>query len=192
MKITPFYTNIWVFETTENFDEELLICTNIEKSTVSEKKSNMLGYQSTNYSGDNLHTLFPNIVTKLHDYISTVATDVNANLVVDNFWFNVNRKHHYNLSHMHPYASYSSVLYLKAHDLCGDLVFENPTTSYAFPLNDKNENNFGIWRERPKQNKLIIFPAYLRHYVEPNMTDEKRVSLTINFRDQMYNSMRPM
>ena len=41
-----------------------------------------------------------------------------------------------------------------------------------------------LWREchlEPKEGRIIMFPFYLWHSVEPNLSDDIRISVSFNF-----------
>jgi ectoine hydroxylase-related dioxygenase (phytanoyl-CoA dioxygenase family) len=46
----------------------------------------------------------------------------------------------------------------------------------------KEANNFtsSVWSYGPVAGDLIIFPAYLSHFVESNMSAEDRISIAFN------------
>ena len=47
--------------------------------------------------------------------------------------------------------------------------FDNPFTHSMYFLN-------------PSEGKFVIFPSYLEHYVEPNLTQETRISISGNIK----------
>jgi hypothetical protein len=51
-------------------------------------------------------------------------------------------------------------------------------------VDERTPNSYCTWRIPTDENKLLIFPAYVRHYVEQNLTDEQddeRISIAFNF-----------
>lgn len=184
MKITPFFTNIWLFDTEYDYSEEIDTCYQVEKTTPSAKISNIFGYQSPSYNKFEIERLFPNLRKKIMPYLENVVRELNFDLSLRNFWININRKHCYNIPHGHPGSTMSAVLYLKANEKSGNIVFENPTISHSYPINDINSMFFGSWEIQPKQGRFIIFPSFLRHGVIPNQDDDIRISIAFNFIDE--------
>jgi uncharacterized protein (TIGR02466 family) len=43
-----------------------------------------------------------------------------------------------------------------------------------------NSVNSGYWYAEPKEGDLIMFPSWLRHYVEPSKSNEDRISIAFN------------
>ena len=62
----------------------------------------------------------------------------------------------------------------------------------SYEINTQNYlvDGRSYYRIKPKVGDLIIFPAYVVHSVEPNMSDETRISLALNFRYKDYNQFK--
>ena len=45
---------------------------------------------------------------------------------------------------------------------------------------EHNEYNAMIWNISPKPGDLLIFPSWVPHYTEPNMSNEDRISFSFN------------
>ena len=37
------------------------------------------------------------------------------------------------------------------------------------------------WGIPPEENKILLFPSWLPHYVDDNLSDEDRISISFNF-----------
>ena len=116
-------------------------------------------------------------------------TDIDTNrALLDNYWFNVNSKFNFNKTHDHPFSYYSVCVYIKTPTNCGNIVFDRPdalnltTRIKTSPLTDNNYKSF--WTI-PEEDTIIIFPSYLKHMVEPNLSnddDPTRISIALNYR----------
>lgn len=83
--------------------------------------------------------------------------------------------------HDHAGAHYSSVLYLDAGDgEGGELVLMDPrgAVSGDLPL----ARDPGQFRLTPKTGLMVVFPAFLTHYVEPYRGSAPRVAVASNVR----------
>ena len=47
-------------------------------------------------------------------------------------------------------------------------------------LNNLQTLQVGSYSEQPEKGKLVLFPSWLEHYVEPNLTNENRISLSFD------------
>jgi uncharacterized protein (TIGR02466 family) len=117
---------------------------------------------------------------------------------IDSMWANINPRHAHNRSHIHPDTLWSGVYYVQAPDNCGRISFSDPriqsrilTPRYSpqqtLPIHSWPEIYFDAMAGR-----LILFPAWLVHEVEPNLSalpgvDGYRVSVSFN----LYQSPRP-
>lgn len=103
------------------------------------------------------------------------------------FWVNINRENNYNISHMHPGAFFSGVYYIKAEPYAGAISFMNPVMQHPYVINPgmtayPTTFNSASYTESPEPGKLVIFPSWLLHYVQPNKSGSDRISLAFNSR----------
>jgi uncharacterized protein (TIGR02466 family) len=102
----------------------------------------------------------------------------------DNAWCNVNGSKDYNLAHCHPQSYFSFVYYVTCNPNSGKIVFMRPDLqSHYFPkLENINKYTFGKYHFTPEPHTCIVFPSYLEHFVEPNMSEDFRISISGNFK----------
>ena len=104
------------------------------------------------------------------------------------FWFNINGYKDYNKIHSHLKSIFSGVYYIKVPDKCGRLVLDSPAKElmrcyldyWHLEEGEHNEYNSMIWNISPKPGDLVIFPSWVPHYTEPNMSNEDRISFSFN------------
>ena len=110
----------------------------------------------------------------------------------DNMWANINPRYGYNRNHMHPNVLWSGVYYVQAPADCGRIFFSDPRpqSQVLTPRYDPaKQRATPLWSEvyyQPIEGRLILFPAWLVHEVEPNMSqgegpEADRVSVSFNF-----------
>ena len=90
-------------------------------------------------------------------------------------WGNISSFTHSNQIHNHITSltfsdqQLSGVVYLKVPKNSGKILFYNPfnvNIQYCFT---------------PKENEIFLFPSVLYHSVEPNLSQEDRISIAFNF-----------
>jgi len=106
--------------------------------------------------------------------------------VLGNMWANINYKGGYNKPHVHPNAVFSGVYYIKTPPNCGRLICMDPRPGIqtCMPTRKKGQPPKHLWREvhlQPQENRTIMFPAWLWHSVEPNKSNDMRISVSFNF-----------
>ena len=150
------------------------------KDTVS--KSNYGGWQSGSFK------TVPKNFTDLFKRISSNVKEVEKNLFLSkelrlhNLWYNVNGLSSFNRPHDHGGAVVSGVYYISIPKNSGSIVFLNQDVGKFYTLVDKfNVYNSSTWKIEPEENKCILFPSYLRHYVEPNLNKKERISISFNY-----------
>lgn len=98
---------------------------------------------------------------------------------IGSMWSIINPKGSFNVSHIHPDCLWSGVYYVQAPKGSGRISFTEPRTQNMMRL-AKHEPNTKrpkhCWTQvkyEPRAGKMIIFPAWLYHSVEPNLAEEE-------------------
>ena len=146
--------------------------------------SNVGGFQSGDIDKTHLPQLVEAINKNLNAFVESQHLD--AELMITNMWINFNGYKDSNFTHIHPNAYWSGVYYVKTPENCGNIIFENPAhdgmehTYYATQFKEHNlYNSITHWQE-VRENILYVFPGWLRHRVQPNLSDENRISISFN------------
>jgi uncharacterized protein (TIGR02466 family) len=104
-------------------------------------------------------------------------------VILSNFWINSNNKNDYNLLHNHNDSNISGVYYIKVPENSGRIVFQNGDLG---KMNSKNQycfddpNFYSRFFFPIKQYDLILFSSDIFHYVEPNRSNDERISVAFN------------
>ena len=107
---------------------------------------------------------------------------------LNNNYKSINNYKDYNGVHTHPQSIISGVFYVQVPEKSGELEFYHPVTDYLdmyWPQKDITEYNSWnspVWRMPVKEGKLILFPSWLKHGVQPNLNKvESRISVSFNY-----------
>ena len=111
-------------------------------------------------------------------------------ITIKNYWANIyepssNQVLPSTSPHMHSNYFLSVVYYPKATVGAGSLTLMAPFTGLEHTLTYMHVGTPGYfnankWHIEPEPGKLIIFPAWLMHYVEDNNSQEDRLSMAFN------------
>ena len=106
--------------------------------------------------------------------------------VLGNMWANINYTGGYNQYHIHPNSLFSGSYYVKTPPNCGDLVATDPRPGVqnCLPARKENHGPAHLWRDvyfKPQAGRVLMFPAWVWHRVEPNNSNETRISIGFNF-----------
>jgi uncharacterized protein (TIGR02466 family) len=185
-----FPTSVWNFDldVCEELNQALLSEIYAEKQRDQQgvSWSNSLGWHST----DNLHqkpkfqSLMEIVHTNAIEVANCLAWDLSAYTVkVNNCWALVNRQFSSNFVHNHPNSLLSGVYYVQAPEDCGGLFFRDPREIAHLtmpPLTEITPWTLQKVTYKPAAGRMIIFPSWLLHGVDPNLGQEERVSLSFN------------
>ena len=131
---------------------------------------------------DALNELFSNFLGFVNDYCAQI-TGLN-NLMLGNFWVNINQKYDYNRTHDHQNSILSAVYYVDAvGDDIGNFVAERDDTAEFFLGSYKNVSGFTgtSFSITPLTGFAFLMPSWVLHSVEQNLTDRDRISIAFNF-----------
>ena len=109
-----------------------------------------------------------------------------------NMWANINPPGAMNRPHIHPNSHFSGVYYIKAPKNSGQIVFNDPRTlsHMLMPTRIEKTPPSYLWREvrvDPLEGRIIMFPSWLWHCVEPNESNDIRISVSFNFIQKGFN-----
>jgi len=150
------------------------------------KKTNMNGWHST--TDMHLKKEYQVLVDELYKMQHEIYQEewLDRKPMLGNMWANINYSGGYNRPHVHPNCLFSGVYYVKTQPQCGELVVNDPRPGIQtmMPTRKSGQPPKHLWREahiEPIQGRLIMFPAWLWHCVEPNQSNDMRISISFNF-----------
>jgi len=118
----------------------------------------------------------------INDYCAQI-TNI-RDLVLGNWWININGKHDYNAEHDHQNSVLSAVYYVQVQDdNTGNLVIHRDDSSRYYLGNHRGLSHFSqqSYVTSPTTGKAVLFPAWTKHSVERNNSDTERISIAFNF-----------
>ena len=185
-----FSTPIWVskIDNHENLNVDMLsYITDLQnKDPQGIIKSNFNGWHSKNF---NLKEDMPaKFISSISKNINTALNDMGWDLTsqfikITNMWSIINEEGAFNQKHHHSNSDLSAAYYVAAHENCGDIVFYDPRPApvHNHPISKfPNKLNATVNSIKPKPGMLVLFPSYLEHSVNPNLSKEKRVVISFN------------
>jgi len=150
------------------------------------KKTNMNGWHSTTdmHKMPKFKLLVDELFKMQHEIYKQEWLDRQP--LIGNMWANINYPGGYNRPHIHPNSLFSGVYYVKTPPNCGKIVFNDPRPGIQtnMPARKPGQPPKHLWREahlEPIPGRIIMFPAWLWHCVEPNKSNDIRISVSFNF-----------
>lgn len=170
----------------EEMNKEILAAINAERDRDSKgiERSNFRSLGGW-HSHNNLHKdpQFDRLTKRVHAMASGISENLGyhkgRHLEVTTMWSISNPPGSSNRAHIHPGALWSGVYYVQAPEGAGQIEFIDPRTvnlmNYATYLpNTKRKTE--CWTKvkvKPVAGKMLFFPSWLYHSVEPNLSNAK-------------------
>ena len=152
------------------------------------------GIQKTNVNGwhsqTNMHeiSVFKPLVKELFKMQFEIFNEewLEREPRLGNMWANINPPGGYNRPHIHANSLFSGVYYIKSPVNSGKLICNDPRPGVHvnMPVRKEGQPPKHLWREihlDPIEGRIIMFPSWLWHCVEPNKSNDMRISVSFNF-----------
>jgi hypothetical protein len=99
--------------------------------------------------------------------------------------------------HGHGSSIVSAVYYIEVPKDCySDLILVDPRGSCSWNFyniehtrHGRHNNGQTGYRIAPKEGNLVIIPGWLQHYVEPNLSQDRRFAVVSNYIDKSFYSL---
>jgi len=149
------------------------------------------GNYTSDYNLDNLEIFKPLsefIWNSVLEYVKFVGYSVNnlQTIRLGVVWANINSKYSYHEQHTHPNSYLSGVYYLKVPKNSGKINFIDPRNAMRSielapdqerTLTDPLVRNIEV---DAQEGYLLLFPSWLGHEVQQNLSHDDRVSIAFN------------
>jgi len=167
----------------QELEQDIVAWSKQDKGVV---RTNVQGWHSTTDMHEKPQ--FKKLVNMLYACQKTIYDQehLDSEPILGNMWANINPPGGMNRAHQHPNSLWSGVYYIKAPKNCGDLKIDDPRASAAMlrPRQKEGEKPARLFREthyEPIAGRCIMFPSWLMHCVDPNNSNDIRISVSFNF-----------
>ena len=185
-----FSTPIWASKIPdyEKINEEMLsYIINLRKNDPDGvSKSNFKGWHSKDFymKDEQPKNFIEAIKNNINIAINDMGWDLNKQSAkIKSLWAIINEKDAWNQKHHHSNSDLSAAYYVSAHEKCGDIVFYDPRPApvHNHPISKSANNlNATVNSIKPEPGMLVLFPSYLEHSVNPNLSNKKRIVISFN------------
>jgi len=193
--ITDLFANFLYSEHIDVDNQNLeSLAYNIRNNSPGVFASNEGGWQSESVQHE---PLLQELLEQIKHHANVLHTSIGLNgefyeQCVGNIWININGFKNFNNPHVHPNSCFSGVYYIKVKPMAGGihLMTPNPGYYYTIPpyvIDDSASTGLATnkylgegYVEAAQEGKLIIFPSWLMHFTQPNLSDSDRISIAFN------------
>jgi len=167
----------------QELERDILAWSNRDKGMI---RTNIKGW----HSDTNMNELpeYAKLVDMLYSAQRTIYDQeyYESEPFLGNMWANINPPGGSNRAHIHPNSLWSGVYYVKAPQNSGQLKIEDPRSVALMsrPRQKDVPKPDRLLREHhyePKTGRLIMFPSWLNHCVDPNNSNDIRIYVSFNF-----------
>jgi len=172
----------------QELERDILAWSNRDKGMI---RTNIKGW----HSDTNMNELpeYAKLVDMLYSAQRTIYDQeyYESEPFLGNMWANINPPGGSNRAHIHPNSLWSGVYYVKAPQNSGQLKIEDPRSVALMsrPRQKDVPKPDRLLREHhyePKTGRLIMFPSWLNHCVDPNNSNDIRISVSFNFMQKCF------
>jgi len=149
-------------------------------------RTNIRGWHSTTDMHEKPE--YQKLVSMLYDCQKTIYDQEHyeSEPFLGNMWANINPSGGSNRAHQHPNSLWSGVYWIKTPKNCGHLKIDDPRSAAAMVRPKQKEGSMPsrLFREthyEPIAGRCIMFPSWLMHCVDPNESNDTRISVSFNF-----------
>tara|TARA_B100000686_G_scaffold140403_1_gene148027 strand:+ start:296 stop:931 length:636 start_codon:yes stop_codon:yes gene_type:complete len=191
--VEMFPTYVWVHDLKEGHAKK--ICDQIFKSlkpNIPDKEQLKGGHSLQSENELHKKPVFKDLMAHVDVAAKNILHFLGKNqsaLVVTGCWANVSVPSAYHKEHSHPNNFLSGVFYVKTPKGGDTINFHDPrpeahviAPSFEEPLS----RNYSTMFVEAKPGRMMIFPSWLRHSVDPNASDELRISVSFNMMFERY------
>ena len=183
-----FYTNLFVI------DDFIPTATNAEKERIEGMKKYISDLWSKRDYDDNWQTksanlhkqkefkFFADLIILTSERIIEQLDYKVEDITITDMWANVLKDTEHHPMHTHSNNFLSGTYYLQS-DQKASIVFHDPRPAADVIVPRKKEttlNNSSLLSYASKQNRAVIFPSWLPHWVQQNKSKTKRISIAWN------------
>jgi len=164
-------------------DELIKECYSIRDNMPCESVSNKGGYQSPMITGTDALPFLDKLQSTILQYslgeVQEAGFKVKMNRSI--FWININKDTNYNVIHTHGRADVIGVFYLKVPKNSGNFcIMRNDGMTYTSLNTNESPNFANYYQFPPKESHFYMFPGHVWHHVDPNQSQEERISISYN------------
>jgi uncharacterized protein (TIGR02466 family) len=122
-------------------------------------------------------------LSKIHWAVEKYTSGIlyqGPSFVLTESWFNFSKTHGFQFDHTHAGSRISGVYYYQTSDNDGNIRFQNPNPFShfrGFPADGVPSESINY---KSKNGRIILFPSWLTHRVNKNLTDNERISISFN------------
>lgn len=128
---------------------------------------------------ERFHRIHTETVNAMAKYMTHLECGYRFDLT--NSWVSIYGRGSFAPEHNHSLCHMSCVFYGAATEGTGEIVFRNPAHDVYAMMYGNGVNMYkDLWTIQPKVGQMIVFPAFMKHYTKPHLSDDDRIIFSCN------------
>jgi uncharacterized protein (TIGR02466 family) len=177
-----FPSYVWYVDLERNDKKLIKSIKKIHKSEKNDKNTGINSYQSSKIL--HLNEEFKDLCDDIMFVVKNVLKEyfqIHQGSYINNMWVNINPTHSYNANHTHTHSFLSGVYYVQTGKKSGDLRFRDSEKKSILQNAEQYQRLYSTEIcYRPKEKRVILFPAWLTHSVDINNGKKDRISISFD------------
>ena len=188
-----------VYEKEDSMSEEFN--QKLEKWIIDYSKSNeeaknwskkFYGTGFTSYGSDNkLHEkenvfkeLANGLIPAVKEFLLSIKAMEPSQIVCQDMWCTINKPTSMHQRHIHPFSACSGTYYVNAEPEMGNLNIHDPYENRIMGIMFQPDSPlaFDTYSIGVKSRKVIMFPGWVSHSVQQNLSTKDRIGVSFNYR----------
>ena len=124
------------------------------------------------------------LLPSVKEFLNHLKAIVPTSIECTDMWCTINRPMSLHPRHIHPLSAVSGTYYVNADKDRGCLNIHDPYDNRVMGIQFQNDSPlaFDTYTLEVKSKKVILFPGWVSHSVQQNMSDKDRIGVSFNYR----------
>ena len=146
----------------------------------------------TSYGSNNRLHKEENIFKELADgltlhvkqFLSSIKALAPSQIVCQDMWCTINKPTSLHHKHIHPFSACSGTYYVNAEPEMGNLNIHDPYDNRVMGIMFETDSPlaFDTYQINVKTRKVVMFPGWVSHSVQQNLSNKNRIGVSFNYR----------
>ena len=130
------------------------------------------------------HELAKGLVPHVKEFLDSMKAVPPTQIVCNDMWCTINKPTSIHPRHIHPLSACSGTYYVDAEPEMGNINIHDPYDNRAMGAMFEKESPFAFdtYSINVKSRKIVMFPGWVSHSVQQNLSNKDRIGVSFNYR----------
>ncbi len=124
------------------------------------------------------------LVPHVKEFLDSMKAVPPTQIVCNDMWCTINKPTSIHPRHIHPLSACSGTYYVDAEPEMGNINIHDPYDNRAMGAMFEKESPFAFdtYSINVKSRKIVMFPGWVSHSVQQNLSNKDRIGVSFNYR----------